>query len=86
MNEIEDNMTRLDANVLILIKLTQEVNDYPDLRFNQILVNLSLTTESKFFDEWNNLDGNASEIVINEVDYYEESEATLKRILDNLPT
>lgn len=66
-------MTRQEANLLILSALEKYFNDYPDIRFTQALSNLTVS-ESTTID----YDFGFSAVEI--MDYYEESEATLKKI------
>ena len=70
-------INRLEANRLILEEISSQIESYPDLRFQQILQNISITELDK-------------KVQIgkfqNEVEYYstdkfhEESVTTLKRI------
>lgn len=46
----------------------------PDIRFNQMLVNLNITNDKFVFD------GIMNTIHINEIQYYEEPQITLSRI------
>lgn len=66
-------MTRQEANKKILEILANEIEKFPDGRFNQILINLDFTyQETKdTFSGWSELE------VLN---YGEESVETLKRI------
>lgn len=56
-------MSRLTDNQKILEILKEKVEEYPDLRFIQLLMNL--------------------DVVDHEDRFYEESNITLKRIMDN---
>lgn len=44
-------MTRKEANEKILSKIAKIVDDYPDLRFNQILRGLAINPDKDFYDE-----------------------------------
>lgn len=56
-------MSRLSDNQKILEILKEKVEEYPDLRFIQLLMNLN--------------------VIDHEDRFYEESNITLKRIMDN---
>lgn len=73
-------MTRQEANTHILDLLEAEIEANPDLRFNQILVNQRYSKQQIVRDEIDDLYGTPG-LVFNDLDYYEESEATLKRVL-----
>jgi hypothetical protein len=66
------NMTRQEANIKILELIAARVNDFPDLRFNQILVGLNITKSKSgsYYQETHNV-----------IDFYEEPVVTLQRIV-----
>ena len=61
-------MTRLEANRLIILILEQYIEEYPDIRFSQALLNLGVVVD------W---DGDKRAW---EDDFYLESEKLLERI------
>jgi len=65
-------MTRQEANIKILELIAARVNDFPDLRFNQILVGLNITKSKSgsYYQETHNV-----------IDFYEEPVVTLQRIV-----
>jgi hypothetical protein len=69
-------MNRKEANILILGFISREIESNSDLRFNQILSSIGITLESDAYFE-------KSLPTIECLDYYEESEITLKRILND---
>ena len=71
-----NSLNRYQYNIAIINKLTELVNKYPDLRFNQILMDcgildcegsVHLSTGTSFIKD----------------PFYEESEITWKRMLKN---
>lgn len=77
---IRNDMTRLECNRIILSKLSDYLELYPDMRFNQALLNLGINVKaSKIVTEEN--EGNKPERsndLSNE--YYLESGDLLKRL------
>lgn len=57
-------MTRQEANEILLMMIAEKMDSNPDFRFGQILVNLGIVNACEHGD---NL-------------FYEESEATLKKV------
>lgn len=66
-------MTRLEANRLILSELSKTIEQYPDLRFIQTLSGIGIL-QPKYDEEW--------KCVGYKDTFYEESEDTLKRIVE----
>lgn len=64
-------MTRQEANIKILKHIEEVVNEYPDLRFGQILANLGIVEY-----EYNTYD----DAVITKDPFHVESVDTLKKI------
>jgi len=62
-------MTRQEANKKILELLAAEVETYPDLRFNRIIINKNIAVEN--YQDYGNL-----------VDFYEEPMVTLTRMTE----
>jgi hypothetical protein len=73
-------MTRQEANRKILEFLIEQVETYPDLRFNQIIVNKSLTENVRIYDEYLALENGDGVLRYNNVDYNEEPVVTLQRM------
>lgn len=69
-------MTRQEANLKILEVLSKEVETYPHLRLNQILINLQVTEVTDIYD----IHGEVIDTE-NTLDYYEEPVVTLTRVL-----
>ncbi len=69
-------MTRLEANRKILEKIQQKIEEYPDLRFGQILWSLGIL-EFKKSIKINDFSEDSYEM---RDPFYEESVITLKRI------
>jgi len=65
-------MTRQEANTKLLQLIAAHIELFPEGRFGQILHNIGITKE---------VSGSYYQQTIDSIDFYEESEATLKRVL-----
>ena len=74
-------MTRQEANRIILAKIAKEIEQSPDLRFHQILINMNINVTHADFDE----NGRPNGFIYCDDLYAEESSKTLERmeILNN---
>ena len=66
-------MTRQEANLKILEIIEEQIKQYPDLRFNQILTNLKINVTEYTGDR-----------TLIKDNYYEEPNITLTRVLETL--
>lgn len=73
-------MTRQEANKKILELISAQVEANPDLRFNQILINLKVDKRELHYigNYWEGGDES-----FNTLDYYEEPMVTLQRMTGN---
>lgn len=68
-------MTRQEANIQILGLIAEAITKYPDRRFAQLLSHLNVIHTGP--EDWN-------QNHIETIDFYEEPEITLKRILERI--